>query len=625
MIKKNRKSRKYKFRNNLLATLLPVFFVITVIIGVFGYVFIYRPFVSLQTKGNQIMKSASELKDVFSKNDIDLAKKEIQQIKKEYKLFQEEAESVYWASFIPQVNDFKIAVESGDYMINAAEKAVIAIEPYADLIGFKKGEASFVEKSSEDRLQTAILTLDKLLGSVDEISKDIEEADKLLSTIDSSRYPEKIGNTYVRSKIEEIKLSFEAASSLFVDAKPFLKRLPEILGKDEEKTYLILFQNEYERRATGGFLTAYATFKIKEGKIELNDSKNIYDLDDTISTHPKAPEKILQYHKDVSEFYIRDSNLSPDFLESIKLFESLYEKSSNKVEYDGIITMDAKVLVDLLEVFGETEAGGITFSAKEDERCDCPQVIYEIFNSVGRIRGYQVEERKGILGDLMYALFYKAIGFSPSKYWGPMAQKMFQNLDEKHIMVYFKDKETQKSVDNLNWTGRIRDFDGDYLHINNVNFAGAKSNLFINEKIISETSFDKGKISRKVKIEFKNPYPHSDCSLKRETLCLNATLRNWIRFYVPKGSQLVSFEGSQTKTLTYEELGKTVFEGFMTVSPQGKAEVVIEYTLPDSITSENYQLLIQKQAMTDKQDLEVIIDGEKKYSEKFKVDTLLKI
>ena len=56
--------------------------------------------------------------------------------------------------------------------------------------------------------------------------------------------------------------------------------------------------------------------------------------------------------------------------------------------------------------------------------------------------------------------------------------------------------------------------------------------------------------SREVSVEFRNPYPHSDCNLERGGLCLNATLRNWIRFYVPKGSELISFAGSKKKIQT---------------------------------------------------------------------------
>ena len=80
---------------------------------------------------------------------------------------------MYWAAFIPYVADFKNGVEAGDYLIRAGQESIKAIAPYADLIGFKKGQSSFVEKSAEDRLETAILTLDKVLTKVDSISEDI--------------------------------------------------------------------------------------------------------------------------------------------------------------------------------------------------------------------------------------------------------------------------------------------------------------------------------------------------------------------------------------------------------------------------------------------------------------------
>lgn len=619
MIKKKRiTSTKY---TKLFAVLT---FIVVVLFSI-GFFFGYLPYKRIRAKGEVVMASAKKMKDDIKQNDIDLVKKDMEQLTKDYASFQKEAKSVYWASFIPYVADFKNGVEAGDYLMKAGQQTINAIYPHADLIGFKKGESSFVDKSAEDRLQTAVLTLDKILVDVDSISENVDQAQQRIEKIDPNRYPEKVGNRVVRAQIADAKTQFNAAASFFVEAKPLIKQLPEILGKDGEKNYLILFQNEYERRATGGFLTAFAHMKIADGKIEISNSSNIYDLDDSIRNKPAAPEKIRQYHVNVNQFFIRDSNLSPDWVESIKLFESLYEKSSIKKDYDGIISMDAHVLVDLLRIFGDTEAGGVTFSANEDPRCDCPQAIYEIFDNVGRPVGYIRENRKGILGELMFALFNKAIGFSPSKYWGPMAQEMFVNMDEKHVLLYFKDPETQKAVEKMNYGGRIQEFEGDYLHINNVNFAGAKSNLFVTEEIESTTTFEGGKAKREVRIVFKNPYPHSDCNLERGGLCLNATLRNWIRFYVPKGAELDKFVGSKTEVLTYDDLGKTVFEGFMEVNPQGRAEVVITYTLPDSIKKDDYKLMIQKQGGVSQQKLKVVVDKKKKYDGPFNVDQVISL
>jgi hypothetical protein len=568
---------------------------------VLGYFFVYRPIVNIKAKANIVMASAREMKSIFAKNDIELLKTKLDDFSNKYQNLEKAAGSIYWASFIPYVSDLKNGLIAGHYLVNAAKETVTTIEPYADLIGFKKGEKSFSEKSAEDRLQTAVLTLDKMAQKVDPIAEDLDRAGKSIAKINPNLYPKKLGKMVLRDNIVNLKDQFEGMTELFVNAKPLIKKLPEILGSKKEKTYFILYQNDKERRATGGFLTFYAIFKINNGKMTIYKSDDIYSLDASIGDHPKAPAEILTYHKGVSQFYIRDSNLSPDFVESVKLFESLYQKSGQKVVYDGIIALDSKILVDMLTIFGDVDVNGITFSAKLDKRCDCPEAIYTLFDLVDRPVGYFKENRKGILGDLMYRLFYNAIGFSPSKYWGTLMQTMFKNLDEKHILVYFTDPSTQKSLEQLNFAGRIRDYKGDYLHINNVNFAGAKSNMFISEAVESKTNGE----NREVTITFRNPYPASDCNLERGGLCLNAILRNWIRFYVPQGSKLVKFDGSSKKVQTYDELGKTVFEGFLEVPTQGQAKVTVKYTLPSSVDTRNYSIMVQKQPGVEEQKLKV--------------------
>src|SRR5205085_347647 len=142
----------------------------------------------------------------------DLVKSQLNEVDTKYKDLEKESKSVYWMAFVPYVGDYKNGIEAGRYVINAGQKAVDAIAPYADLIGFKKGTSSFVEKSAEDRLQTAVLTLDKVLTKVDDISADIEQAEKRINAINPKRYPEKVGKTIVRSNIVTLKEAFAGAS-----------------------------------------------------------------------------------------------------------------------------------------------------------------------------------------------------------------------------------------------------------------------------------------------------------------------------------------------------------------------------------------------------------------------------
>lgn len=589
----------------------------------FIYYSFYIPYTRIQGKGMAVVVSAKDLKAAFAKNDIDLLSAKLKVFDDKYGELEKEAKTLYWAESIPYVADFKRGIEAGRYGVEAAKATVASIAPYADLIGFKKGESSFVDKSAEGRLQTAVLTLDKVLKNVDVISENINQIEKRLEKIDENRYPTEIGGKKIRSTISNVKEQFAGISRLFVDAKPLLKKLPEILGSKKEQTYLLLFQNTAERRATGGFLTAFAVFKIKDGKMTIDRSSDIYSLDASIASHPTAPPEILTYHKGVNKLYIRDSNLYPDFVKSLDLFNSLYKKSNVRVDYDGIIALDSKILVDMLTIFGDAQVNGVNFSATIDKRCDCPQVIYQLFSVVDEQVGYVKENRKGILGDLMYELFNRALRFSPSKYWGSLVQAMIKNMDEKHLLLNFIDKDIQQSIEKLNYGGRINTSKGDYLHVNNVNFAGAKSNLFTTETIVSKSTKENGTTKREVQVEYRNPYPASNCNLLQErVLCLNAPLRNWVRLYVPKGSKLISFEGSSMKVQTYEESDKTVFEGFLIVNPMGLAKINVSYTLPSAVDSS--RLLIQKQAGVEGQKYKVSLNGTSVFNGVMEKDTEFK-
>ena len=144
--------------------------------------------------------------------------------------------------------------------------------------------------------------------------------------------------------------------------------------------------------------------------------------------------------------------------------------------------------------------------------------------------------------------------------------------------------------------------------------------MFVSESIDSKTN---GK-EREVVIVFRNPYPASDCNLERGGLCLNAVLRNWIRFYVPQGSKLVSFDGSSKKVQSYDELGKTVFEGFLGVPTQGQATVTLKYTLPSNIDTSNYSLLVQKQAGVEEQKLKVSYKNKTLFDGMLRTDKVIK-
>lgn len=588
-------------------------------------------------KAQALVASATELWEALKKQDLTSAKSKLPDVREKVKQVRSAWDKAQLIKLAPYLSTYH---QDGVHVLNAAEYgldsldiSISTIEPYSDLLGLK-GKSSFVSGSADDRIQVAVKTLDKVTPKIAEIGEKIGKLKSEVDAIDPSRYPEAFNGKPLRKTLIDRKDDLNKTAGLFLDAQPLLEVLPQLLGEPKAKRYLVLFQNDKELRATGGFITAYAIFKIEHGKISVEKSDDIYELDDQIKVKQQAPQEILTFHKGVYYFYTRDSNLSPDFKVSIDdYFKKVYP---NKFDFDGVVAVDTHVLVESIKILGTFVVKGRTFSAETDKRCNCPKVIYELEDYSTRPVAYVREDRKDVLGELLKQIMTKALGVSPSQYWGQLFQMGIAEINQKHVLAFMVDEKSQKGVESLNMAGRIADgvqilgykddLNWDYLHINDANMAGAKSNLFVEHYIKQEYEVGSdGTITKSITVDYKNPAPPSDCNLESGGLCLNGLLRNWMRIYVPKGSTLIESKGSQSPKdgnaqdlKTYDSLGKTVFEGFLTVAPLGSAQLTFKYKLPFKKNGP-LNLLLQKQAGTAGHEYTTYVNGKQK--EKFALTT----
>jgi len=578
---------------------LIVLILVFVLFAVFG---VALPARAVYKSTQKTIAQAKIAADALKKQNVELASVELIKAKENLDITQKDLSKMGYLAFIPFVNayynDADHLIKAGSYGLDASIIMVDSVKPYADVLGLK-GQGSFVSGSAENRIQTAVTTMGKITPKIDEIAVKLSKAKEEVDNVDPNRYPSFLVGKKIRENIDTARQLTDQGVTFVDEARPLIKVLPEILGEPKEKKYLVLFQNDKELRPTGGFLTAYSIFRFDRGVVNVDTSSDIYTLDATVSNKPVAPKPLLQYLPKVPNLNLRDTNLSPDFVVSMEEFNKLYKKSSGS-KVDGIIAVDTQALVSAMNILGDVEASGTKFTTKIDPRCDCPQVIYmlEVFSDQP-VQGTR-ENRKGIIGDLMYAIMNKAFSSSPKLYWGPLFQEMLKQTAQKHILFYSYNTDAQLGFEALNASGRIMQTQGDYFHINEANFGGAKSNMFVSEAVDQnyEVKSD-GEITKTVTVTYKNPYAPSDCNLERGNLCLNAVLRNWFRVYVPKGSQLIDSLGSEVKVTSYDELDKTVFEGFLTVRPRGSAKLTLTYKLPFKLEKASpLPLLIQKQPGT---------------------------
>ena len=590
-------------KKKLLYILTPILLIILLLGGTGFYG--YSVAKSFMPDADKLQVTVNELKRAFQNQDLVMAKQKANQLSNEAKAIEEKYNKYSWAGKVPfagkYFQDGQSALKAANHLVDSLNVLIASVEPYADLLGFvtsASGSADFKQKTNqpqtiEDRIIFMAQTLDKISPELDKVAVGMELAQKELDKIDPKRYPETIAGKNVRSKVVDLKSAVAESATLLSQAKPLIKLFPELLGNPNSKTYMVLLQNDGELRATGGFMTAYAFLRVTKGKIEPLASYNIYDLDDRFKKRVPAPEPIKKY---LNEQYLnlRNVNISPDFKVSMDEFYKYYRDISGMPKIDGIIAIDTKFPVEILKIIGPIGVGGWgNFGPQIDKRCDCPQVVYALEDMITKPVAGIRPDRKAVLGPLMHSMMANAMG-SPKHTWPKLLNVGLTSIKEKHLMFYFIEDKTQMIAEDFNAAGRIRDYQGDYLHISDSNFGGAKTDMFITREVEQEITVENGVTTKTVSISYNNPRKGDNCNLEAGQLCLNGVYRDYVRLYVPKGSKLISVVGSEVKEQTFEELGKTVFDGFFTMRPQSQSKIVFKYELPQMDQS-NYKLLIQKQ------------------------------
>lgn len=574
--------------------------------------FVVIPAVSVVQSALALSQSANALQSSLDSQDIAVVKAELANFRRQFEGLRSSYARLGWVRLVPiagtYYKDGQTALLAAANALDAGDIFVAVIEPYADIIGFGGSDAAG-GSSANDRIEFLINTIDDILPHADAISKKAQLVNEELKKIDPNRYPEKFLGKEVRASLAKYLARAGEVSSFVANSKPLLEAAPYLLGVDGTRTYLVLFQNDKELRPTGGFITAYSIVQVTNGKVQPVRSNDIYNLDGKYKPSVEAPDTIKEYLKGpylISDNYrLRDMNWSPDFKTAMELFVP-EAKSAGIENIDGVIAVDTHVVVNILNAIGPVDVPGYgQYSTNHDERCDCPQVIYEL-ESFADVEGPIVWSenepgkivfappnylnRKEIVGPLTNAILTNALG-QPKEKLPVLFEAGWRSLTEKHILLYMFDERAQAGAEAFGIAGRVSDYDGDYLHIVDANLAGRKSNLYVTQEVSQKVEIaGDGTVVKTVNITYQNPQDYDGW--------LNSVLPNWTRVYIPKGSEVVDVQGFEKQGEVYEELDKTVISGGFELRPKGIKKITLVYKLPFKVKNK-YNLMLQKQAGTD--------------------------
>jgi hypothetical protein len=195
------------------------------------------------------------------------------------------------------------------------------------------------------------------------------EAAERLSSQDTSGFIDRL-----RVKYRDLAARVSDAAAVLHTADTTLQVLPSMLGGDEKRTYLVVFQNNAEIRATGGLPGAVSLVTAQDGKVKMTRqvaASSLGETDRPVLPLSKAEQAI--YGPQLGTYFL-DANFTPDFPRTADLMRTRWEQLyPDKI--DGVLSIDPVALSYILEATGPIAIGDLSLTS--DNAVD--ELVHQVY------------------------------------------------------------------------------------------------------------------------------------------------------------------------------------------------------------------------------------------------------
>ena len=440
-----------------------------------------------------------------------------------------------------------------------------------------------------------------------------------------------------RAQIDAERLS-PRVSGMLVTVDRFLPLLqsgvraariaPDLLGGEGRRTYLVLAQNDDERRPTGGWISGVGLVTAEGGRVTDVAFHDSYSADNLSVPHDSPPEALLRTMW-AEMWLLRDSNWSPDFPTSAQVAERIMQRDQG-VTVDGVIAVDQEALRLLVTAM---EPLALASSAQPVTGANLLQVIRNAWTQPrpgltpsGEWSDWE-SHRKDVMAELVTAMLERMQSQAGAVDPARLVEALWAGLRGRHILIYLHDPEAATLLASLRWDGALLPAAGDYLQVVDANVGFNKVDPAVQRTIDYQVDLhnpSQGQAGATVRYSNQSPAQAEPCIQRAEARLtyeegMAGCYWDYVRFYVPEGSQLVDIERAPLPegSLLYRygfvapgdagpdsgpvEKGKTAFGLFFVVPPGEARDVQLGWQLPMGTVTHgqdglHYRLTVQKQS-----------------------------
>lgn len=542
--------------------------------------FLIAPLIGITIGGSLVYKDGINLKNSVSELDFDKIQRSTNSLSKNISRVENSFERVYWIFKIigmrEQYSNLFQVVQGTKYLSESTENLVVGLRPFGQYI--KDFEPS-IELDTEGSSKS-IKEYSQYLTAIDNNKYQLQEgiykmalAQNVIDSVDTRKFP-KFLTTYVL----QYKDLIEQINNTVKPLEKVSQFLPDILGLDERKRYLILLQDSGEIRSTGGWISSYAVVAIEDGQIRELFVDDIYNAQAILKLKGetyRTPSSLTQALPDII-FSFPLVNWNPNMDRVLLTSEQYIYDLDQGNSLDGVITLDIIFIQKLLDEWGGIQVPG------ESDLITSENLYQNIFETYS---GEQPEDirKSTFLTDFFDAVITKIFSSKLTNN-SSLYTAISESIEEKHILLTFKNSVARAYADENGWDGNLDSkFQSTPINID-WNWGGNKTNLYIKKNHTLDMDIkDENIIDYTYQIAIQNDsskeeYPQGE-------------YKNYVRIYIPYDATVTSIRGIiGNKYNIYEEDGYKVIAGWFNIPIKETATLEIKYRIERGENSSDFIL-----------------------------------
>ena len=489
----------------------------------------------------------------------------------------------------PQLLDMAVAgLDTAAYSIRGLKPALVIMQPGGDS-------------------QESALTV--LAQSLANAEPDLRAANDSFAGVMAARAA--IGDTSnLPGRVQDLFAKADEWLPLAEDGLQFALIAPAMMGMDGPRRYLVIAQNEDELRPTGGFISGAGIITMIDGRIQDFTFTNAYNIDNYLEKPYDIPPEPLEKFMGLELFLFRDANFWPDFPTSAETLMDLYSYGQDAPQLDGAIALDQRFLQLLIEALGTVTIPDENLALNAGNLTDALRQAWGV--QEGQNAQEWVTTRKDFLGPFAGAIKNKIETDFSSIDLQQLAANMNTAVQTKHLQIYTRHPQEQAVLDELGWDGRLAPApNSDFLAIVDTNVGYSKANIYVEKTADYNVTLDDAGAHAALTLQYTHTRPdngqpciHYNINVYNDlpdylTLA-DACYWNYLRIYVPEGSQLItstvhtipgeSHIFGQTwqgpAQVLSETAGLTTFANYLLLPMGQTLESRYEYLLPTVVSAD---------------------------------------